>query len=111
MNWQSIIIASVQVYFAYLIFVTLRDPNARVPRKTSVPTAIGLYVIASVYVTLSLWVAVAAALVCGSMWLAVAIYRPTLDPLKEWPESFCRVCVRENFIPAEAGGCSCGASS
>lgn len=74
--WQSDVIAGVQLVFAVALWPTLANRQAQVPRRTSVTTAAGLWVIAAVYVSLALWSAVAMAAVSASAWTFVAIARP-----------------------------------
>ncbi len=77
--WQSNVIGAIQLVFAISMWPTLSNPRAQVPRRTSVTTSCGLWVIGAVYVSLELWTAVAMASICAAAWTFVAIYRPVKE--------------------------------
>lgn len=71
----SLIIAAVQALFAAALVPACLDARAAVPRSSSVPTAIGLAVIAVVYASLGLvWAAIVAG-GCAALWAFIAAFR------------------------------------
>lgn len=74
--WQSEAIAGIQLAFAIVLWPTIRNQSAQVPRRTSVPTAFGLWTIASIYATLDLWSAVLMSALTATAWSFVAVMRP-----------------------------------
>jgi hypothetical protein len=87
MTFESTVIAVVQLVFGLVLLPTLRNKNASVPRQTSVPMALGLFVIAAMYVRLGLWLAVGMASVCGVMWIFVVLFRPVRKNMFDIPPS------------------------
>lgn len=71
MIWQDAVIAAVQVVFVAVLLPAVRAP-AKPPLSTSIPTAVGLAVIAGAMATLGLWYASATAGLSGSLWAVLA---------------------------------------
>jgi len=75
-TWQDAVLAICQVAFAVALVETIRDPAARVPRRTSVPTCLGLWASFFVFATLRLdWTALAC-LLNSILWFLVFTRRP-----------------------------------
>lgn len=102
--WQSDVLALVQLAFALALVPTLLNRRARVPRTSSLVTAAGLYAVATVYVTLELWSAVAMATVSAAAWTFIAVRRAlVVVKLEEPPVVFpkgrppCSTKIDHNF--------------
>lgn len=76
----SVVIGAVQLVFSAALVPTCLDRRAAVPRSTSVPTGLGLAVIAVVYAGLALWFAAACAAWCALLWGFIALRRSVRIP-------------------------------
>lgn len=73
----SLVLAVLQAAFAVLLWPTVRNQRAEVPRSTSVPTAIGIWLMALTFWAMGpLWWATATSAVCGLGWTLIAVLRP-----------------------------------
>lgn len=75
-SWQDFVLSSCGTFFCAALVPALRNKYARIPRKTSVPTAIGVAVVAITYASLGLLYATVVQAVCAGMWTHLAIFRP-----------------------------------
>jgi len=75
MIWQDWVLMAGGWIFAILLYPILRDKDANVPRRTSLPTAVVLLVYAFTYLTLGLELAAAASFTTALMWFAVGYWR------------------------------------
>jgi hypothetical protein len=76
-SWQDAVVSISNVFFSVTIILMLISPNTRVPRHSSIPTAIALSAMSFTFCTLAL---VWSATICGLnglLWFAIAIWRPT----------------------------------
>jgi hypothetical protein len=72
MNWQDLLLTAGSLFFTLALLPTIYDHTARVPRFTSVPTALWLVVFAITQWTLGLRLAPACELVCAGCWSFIA---------------------------------------
>jgi len=72
----SIIIAAVQIVFGLALLPTVCDRRAQVPRPSSAITALGLWVIAAVYLLMGLTSASMSATLAAALWSFVFFFRP-----------------------------------
>lgn len=76
----SVVIGAVQLVFSAALVPTCLDRRAAVPRTTSIPTGLGLAVIAAVYAGLELWFATGCAAWCSVLWGFIALHRVVRVP-------------------------------
>jgi hypothetical protein len=73
--WQDWVFLTGSVFFAIALLPLVRDPKARVPRKTSIPTALFIATFVVAHASLGLWMAACAEVVASSLWIFVALRR------------------------------------
>jgi hypothetical protein len=74
--WQDIVLSTVGTLFCAALVPAVTNKYSRIPRKTSVPTAIGLAATACAYASLGLSYAAVVSAVCCGMWAYIAVFRP-----------------------------------
>lgn len=68
---------ALQFGFGAMLLPTILSPFARVPRSSSVPTAIGLWIMTGTFYAMgSLWLASLGTAICALGWTIVAVLRP-----------------------------------
>lgn len=75
-SWQDFVLSTCGTFFCAALLPTLRNPFARIPRKTSVSTALGLAVVAVTYASLGLLYSTLVQALCAGMWAYLAVARP-----------------------------------
>lgn len=71
----SLILGAVQIVFSLALVPAVRDRSTVVPRSTSIPTGLGLTVMALTFAGMALWVAAATAAWCAALWAFLALFR------------------------------------
>lgn len=74
--WQDIALSTVGTLFCAALVPAVTNKYSRLPRKTSVPTALGLAVTACAYASLGLLYSAVVSAVCCGMWAYIAAFRP-----------------------------------
>jgi hypothetical protein len=69
--WQDIVIALVGLSFGFMLLPQLRDAihGKSVNMYTAGLTTVGLYILATTFVTLNMWITVFAEIFSGTIWL------------------------------------------
>lgn len=79
MLWQDIVLTVASVVFSVAlvpqIYFGFKNKSGPIKLQTSVPTFIGLYVVAITYYTLSLYLATATAFAAGTLWFVLFAQR------------------------------------
>lgn len=75
MVWQDTVLAVGSVGLLLTLLPTLADENAEVPRTTSIPTAMVLYLFAGTYSTMGFWASAGVSFLTASVWAAIAVKR------------------------------------
>lgn len=76
----SAIIAVIQFSFALLALPTILNPASQVPRLQSIPTAVGLWLLALVFLAMGpLLLAAGMSAFCATAWTLIAILRPVQE--------------------------------
>lgn len=73
--WQDYVLLFGTLLIAVVMVPTLLDPRATVPRSTSVPGAIAVFLFIIGFVGLELWLTALANAVSLVFWILVAVYR------------------------------------
>lgn len=73
--WQDYVLLFGTLLIAVVMVPTLLDSRATVPRTTSVPGAIAVFLFIVGFVGLELWLTAAANAVSCLFWILVAVYR------------------------------------
>jgi hypothetical protein len=79
-TWQDAVIFFCNIFFTLTLIPMLVNRNTKVPRYSSVPTAIALSVMSVTFATLALAWSAAICGINGLLWFGVAILRPTTRP-------------------------------
>ena len=82
MQWQDIVIAVGQWFFAITLLPTLFSSQLP-PIKTSCPTGIILIVFGFTFMTLGLWNSSISSFVVGGVWLVIAVKRQWIEENRE----------------------------
>ncbi|MHB8634579.1 MAG: hypothetical protein ACYDBQ_11560 [Thermoplasmatota archaeon] len=73
----SAFISILQIGLAGLTLPTILNKAAQVPRKASVPTAVGLWIMAFVFLAMGpLWLAAIGTAAAASGWTLIGVLRP-----------------------------------
>lgn len=75
MVWQDYVFLVGAFVFALLLLPTLRDNEASVPLKTSVPTGTTLLVFSATFATLGMYLSAVGNLATAAAWYSVAVLR------------------------------------
>lgn len=81
--WQDALITAWQFGFCFTILPMLRARAGRPPLLTSIPTGIGLLMIAFAFATLGLFLAAISAGVSAILWFNVAMFT-IMDAKDDW---------------------------
>lgn len=73
--WQDYVLLFGTLLIAVVMVPTLLDPRASVPRSTSVPGAIAVFIFIIGFLGLELWLTAVANTVSFVFWVLVAVYR------------------------------------
>lgn len=73
--WQDIILTVGGFVFALLLIPILKDSDATVPRITSIPTAITLFIFSITYITLDLYYSAFTNSITALCWVCISIWR------------------------------------
>lgn len=73
--WQDYVLLFGTLLIAVVMVPTLLDSRASVPRSTSVPGAIAVFMFIIGFLGLELWLTAAANIVSLVFWILVAVYR------------------------------------
>lgn len=68
MSWQDWSFFAASLFFCLSLIPTIRDPQARIPRSTSVPTALFILLCAATHVTLGLYLAAGMEALGAALW-------------------------------------------
>ncbi|PIR82261.1 hypothetical protein COU20_03855 [Candidatus Kaiserbacteria bacterium CG10_big_fil_rev_8_21_14_0_10_59_10] len=80
--WQDAVITAVQVGFLFALLPTVFHPEHKPAISTSLLTALGLYILAGTFATLSLYFSAIIAALVGATWSLLAYQRRRLDAAK-----------------------------
>ncbi|HAT03632.1 MAG TPA: hypothetical protein DCS29_02525 [Candidatus Magasanikbacteria bacterium] len=79
MIWQDIVITIASIIFSLALFPQVyygfKNKKGAITHSTSVPTFLGLYVIAFVYFSLELYFSAGMSIITGTLWLIFCIQR------------------------------------
>lgn len=73
--WQDYAFAIGGAFFAVCLIPTLTSPEARVPRRTSIPTAAFLGVFVAAHASLGFYWAASMETISALSWAAVAVWK------------------------------------
>lgn len=77
MAWQDTVLALTTVAFAAALVPSIVSRATRISRKTSIPTALAVWLQAAIFSTLDLWWTVAGTILIALAWTYLAIARAT----------------------------------
>jgi len=76
-SWQDFVLSTCGTFFCAALIPAVRNRYARLPRKTSIPTALGVAVVAITYASLGLLYSAVVQAVCAGLWTYLAVCRPS----------------------------------
>lgn len=79
MPWQDLVLTAASIVFSVAlvpqIYYGFKKKSGPIKFQTSVPTFVGLYVVALTYYTLNLYFATATAFAAGTLWFILFLQR------------------------------------
>jgi hypothetical protein len=81
-SWQDLTFTVVGLFFVLSLLPTVFNRRAKVPRRTSIPTAVGLLIIAVTDYTIRLYYSAAGSVLSALTWSFIAAWRPVKPDLQ-----------------------------